>query len=821
MFAEVVFPLPFRNSFTYSVPKEFEDQIEIGLRVVCSFGKRILTGFIINIKDSTDVKEKIKPIRDVLDTQPVFSKGSIKFYEWISEYYLSSLGEALKNSVPYGLEVESKRTIVSDKDHCLQLLAKEKTINSTRAKILKLLSEKESYKIGYLQKLVKKKNIYSILKTLEKNGALSIINEIEKSKVSIKKVKFVSLNKTIDEVYEFLPEIERKSPKQVVILLELLSVKKESILQSDLIKKTNSNLSSLNSLEKKGILKIEFKEVERVYKETYNEEIKSFELTEKQKLIIEKVSKNIKEQKFVPYLLHGVTGSGKTQVYIELAKIAAQKKKNVMILVPEISLTPQITSRFFNTFGDKVTVIHSRMSMGERYDAWRGIIEGKYNIVIGPRSALFAPLKNLGLIVIDEEHDQSYKQYDLVPKYNARDGGVIKGMFSNCPVILGSATPSLESMYNSKISKYELLELPERVDNAKLPKIKLVDVILEKKKNRMVGIFSKTLLEGIDARLAKKESIIILQNRRGFSTQVYCDDCGEIHMCDDCSVSMVHHIHKNIMKCHYCGAVKPVPRACKVCGSISIKFFGVGTQRVEDELSYHFPRAKIDRIDSDTISKKGQLGIILNSFRKGEVDILVGTQIVSKGMDFSNVTLVGVISAETSLWLPDFRADERTFQLLTQVAGRSGRSKEEGEVIIQTQNHKSFVLQKVLDNNYHDFYKNEIMLRQQNNYPPFSRIALVEIKNEDEQKVKQAVNDFYKRLIKFGDKLQILPPNEAIIVKVKRVYRYHIMIKSLRRTDPSGRILRNALNNAFVDYNQKSRFRDVKVYFDVDPQSVM
>jgi len=821
MFAEVVFPLPFRNSFTYSVPKEFEDQIEIGLRVVCSFGKRILTGFIIKIKDSADVKEKIKPIRDVLDTQPVFSKDSIKFYEWISEYYLSSLGEALKNSVPYGLEVESKRTIVSDKDHCLQLLAKEKTINSTRAKILKLLSEKESYKIGYLQKLVKKKNIYSILKSLEKHGALSIINEIEKSKVSIKKVKFVSLNKTIDEVYEFLPEIERKSPKQVVILLELLSVKKGSIFQSDLIKKTNSNLSSLNSLEKTGILKIELKEVERVYKETYNEEIKSFELTEKQKVIIEKVSANIMEQKFVTYLLHGVTGSGKTQVYIELAKIATQKKKNVMILVPEISLTPQITSRFFNTFGDKVTVIHSRMSIGERYDTWRGIIEGKYNIVIGPRSALFAPLKNLGLIVIDEEHDQSYKQYDLVPKYNARDGGVIKGMFSNCPVILGSATPSIESMYNAKISKYELLELPERVDNAQLPKIKLVDVILEKKKNRMVGIFSKTLLEGIDARLAKKESIIILQNRRGFSTQVYCDDCGEIHMCDDCSVSMVHHIHKNIMKCHYCGAVKPVPRACKVCGSISIKFFGIGTQRVEDELSYHFPSAKIERIDSDTISKKGQLGIILNSFRKGEVDILVGTQIVSKGMDFSNVTLVGVISAETSLWLPDFRADERTFQLLTQVAGRSGRSKEEGEVIIQTQNHKSFVLQKVLDNNYHDFYKNELMLRQQNNYPPFSRIALVEIKNEDEQKVKQAVNDFYKRLIKFGDKLQILPPNEAIIVKVKRVYRYHIMIKSLRRTDPSGKILRNALNNAFVDYNQKSSFKDVKVYFDVDPQSVM
>ena len=821
MFAKVVFPLPFRNSFTYSIPIDFEEKLGVGFRVVCPFGKRVLTGFVIDIIKSTDVKEKIKPLMDVLDTRPIFSKKSLKFYEWVSDYYLSSLGEALKNSVPYGLDVESKKTVVSDKDYCLALYAKEKNAKSTRAKILKLLSEKETYKISYLQKLVKKKSIYSVLQTLEKNGALTVLNEIEDSKVKIKKVKFVSLAKSIDEVYAFLPEIDKKSPKQVVILLELLSKKKASIQQSDLLKKTNSNQSSLNSLEKKGIINIELKEVERIYKETYSEEIKSFDLTAKQLEIVNEVSKNIDDKKFVPYLLHGITGSGKTQVYIELTKKAIALKKTVLILVPEISLTPQITSRFFNNFGNNVCVMHSRMSLGERYDTWRGIISGKYKIVIGPRSALFTPLENLGLIVVDEEHDQSYKQYDLVPKYNARDAAVLKGMFSNCPVILGSATPSLESMFNAKSGKYNFIELPERVDNAKLPKIRLVDVTVEKKKNKMVGVFSQTLLDAVDARLVKKENVIILQNRRGFSTQVFCDDCGEIDMCDDCSVSMVHHLNKNIMKCHYCGAVKPVPKGCKKCGSISIKFFGVGTQRVEDELSYHFPNAKIERIDSDTIAKKGKLGIILNSFRKGEIDILVGTQIVSKGMDFSNVTLVGVISAETSLWMPDFRADERTFQLLTQVAGRSGRSKEEGEVLIQTQNHKSFVLQKVLDNNYNAFYQNEILLRQQNQYPPFSRIAMVEVKNEDEQKAKQAVNDFYRRLMMFADRLQILPPNEAIISKIKGIYRFQIMIKSLKKTDPNGKILRNALMNANSDYNQKSRFRDVKIYFDVDPQSVM
>lgn len=373
-------------------------------------------------------------------------------------------------------------------------------------------------------------------------------------------------------------------------------------------------------------------------------------------------------------MLHGVTGSGKTQVYIELARKAVAKNKDVIILVPEISLTPQITTRFINQFGDIVTVLHSRMSLGERYDSWRGIISGKYKVVIGARSALFAPLKNIGLIVVDEEHDQSYKQNDIVPKYNARDSAVIRAKFCNCPVLLGSATPSLESMYNALNNKYVLLELPERIDNAQLPTIKLVDLTIEKKKKRMESIFSKILLDEINDRIEKKESIIILQNRRGFATQVFCTDCGEVITCGDCSVPMIHHINKNILQCHYCNIARQVPKACPLCGSISLKFFGTGTQRVEDELEFYFPKLKIERIDSDAISKRDRLGEILNSFKNGEIDVLVGTQMVAKGLDFSNVTLVGVISAETTLWIPDFRADERTFQLLTQVSGRSGRS---------------------------------------------------------------------------------------------------------------------------------------------------
>lgn len=820
MYCQVVFPLPFRNAFTYSVPKELIELVKIGVRVVAPFGKRVLTGFVISTSEATKIKTKIKPIQDVLDENPIFDEQTLKFYEWISEYYISSLGEALRNSVPYGSEVETKRKIVSDTQFCLKLFNQELKKESTRAKLLFALSEKEVHTVSALQKQLKKKNIYSLLRSLEKIGALSILDLIDEGKVKAKKVKFVELAKSIDEIYASLPEIEKKSTKQLVILLELLE-KKEAIQQSELIKKTNNSQSSIHSLEKKGLIKVFDKEIERVYHETYSEKQVDIKLTDQQTFVVNEVSKKIETNEFESFLLYGITGSGKTQVYIELAKKVIEKGKDVIILVPEISLTPQITSRFFNYFNEKVTVLHSRMSLGERYDSWRGIIKGKYNLVIGPRSALFAPLKNVGLIIVDEEHDQSYKQSEIIPKYNARDAAIMRAKFSNCPVVLGSATPSIESMFNAKNKKYTLLQLPERIDNAILPQIRLVDVTIEKKKKKMESVFSHQLLEEIKERIRKNESVIILQNRRGFATQIYCNDCGEVIMCPNCSVSMVHHINKNILQCHYCNVIQPVPKACPTCGSISLKFFGTGTQRVEDELSYYFPNVNIERIDSDSISKKGSLGEILNRFRNGEIQILVGTQMVAKGLDFGNVTLVGVVSAETSLWIPDFRADERTFQLLTQVAGRAGRSEKVGEVLIQTQNHKHFVLQKVLMNDYEGFYEKEILLREQSGYPPFTRIGLIEAKDEKEENARGAIDDFFNALKKYQNKLTITPPTEAIIYRIKGFYRWQILVKSHRKIDVGGKILREALFESLIEFNQKSRFRDVKISIDVDPQSII
>lgn len=819
MFAKVVFPLPFRRAFTYSIPAQFENAVKIGVRVVASFGRRTMTGFVVDIVDQAEKDIEIKPLRDVLDDEPIFDKESLKFYEWVADYYMSSLGEALKNTVPYGTDIESKKKIVSDTEICAELFAKEKK-GSLKAKLLGALAEKNVYTIVQLQKIVKKKSIYHALKSLEKEGAVSIIDELEDAKVGVKKLKFVKLAKPADKIFEFIGEVESKAPKQAIILMDLIS-RKEEVQLSEVISKTKSSYGTVSALEKKGFVKIFEKEISRYYEEEYSEGKKSFKLTAAQLNIINSVSEKITKKKFESFLLHGVTGSGKTQVYIELAKQAIKSGRNVIILVPEISLTPQITTRFFEYLGNTVAVFHSRMSLGERYDTWRGIRDGKFRVVIGPRSALFAPLANIGLIVVDEEHDSSYKQWDLVPRYQARDSAVIKAMYSNCPVVLGSATPSLESMYNAETGKYKLLELPERVDNAKLPIIKLIDIKKEKSGRKSEYVFSKFLLEEINKRVLAKEGVIILQNRRGFSTQIFCEDCGEVVMCDDCAVPMVYHISNNLIQCHYCNTVKTSPKGCPNCGSVKLKYFGTGTQKVEDELEFYFPEIKIERIDSDSINKKGALSRILNDFRKGEVDVLVGTQMVSKGLDFPHVTLVGVISAEATLWMPDFRADERTFQLLTQVSGRAGRSAAPGEVIIQTADPTNFVLREVFMNDYQSFYKREMGLRKQHGYPPFSRLALIEFKDENESDARGAAMDLFRQLKRYEKYIEINDPAPAIIPRIKGQFRFHILLKSFKEKDPSGKILRQAINESSLEFNKFSRFKKVRILFDIDPAGMM
>ena len=820
MYAQVVFPAAFRNAFTYNIPVTLSEEVSVGKRVVVPFGRRYRTGFVISLGSSTDV-ENVKDIKDVLDSYPVFDEDALKFYEWLAEYYISSLGEALKNIVPYGTDIETKKKIVSDPEVVNELLSSDKNNKTLRFKILRILEENPVVQFTRLQKLVGKKNIYSAVNSLESEGIISVLNELGGARVGVKTEKYVELNLPETEIFELLPDLEGKNDKQVHVLLELISKQEKGEAVAVLKKKLGLSDSPINTLAKKGVLKLSEKEVQRTPTEEFAEEHKDVNLTTDQQQVVDEVSNSIKDESFKTYLLQGVTGSGKTQVYIELTKKVLKRGKNVIILVPEIALTPQITGRFINAFGEKVAVMHSRLSLGERYDTWRNIVKGKYSVVIGARSALFSPLKNVGLIVVDEEHDSSYKQYEIVPKYNARDAAIMKGNLESFPVLLGSATPSVESRYNADFGKYKLLRLDKRIDNAKLPEIKLIDVTLEQRKKRMENIFSRDFLDAVHDRLKKDEGVIILQNRRGFATQIYCEDCGEIEMCPNCSVALVHHLHKNILQCHYCGVIKKVPKGCSNCGSIALKFFGTGTQRVEDELDYYFPDIAMERVDSDAINKKGKLGKIFNSFRNGETKILVGTQMVSKGLDFSHVTLVGVVSAETSLWMPDFRADERTFQLLTQVSGRAGRSEKPGLVLIQTRDKNHFVLQQVLKSDYEGFYEREINLRKQSGYPPFTRLCVIEAKDEKLENAAGALKSIYDTLEKIGKGLQIAPPNPAPIERIKGFYRYQIVIKSFRNIDPSGRLLREAVLESYINFRDKSRFRDVRVSIDVDPQSVL
>jgi primosomal protein N' (replication factor Y) len=460
MFVEIVFALPFRNTFTYSVPEEFTSLAKTGVRAVAPFGKRILTGFIVKVSAAVTIKEKdglpvskIKSVSDILDEKPILSRKSLKFYEWLSDYYISSFGEALKLAAPAGVDIESRRKIIIDGDFCEKLLLKERK-NTLKYKILEVICDREEINFNYLQKVVGKKNIYSAVRSLESDGAVTVLDEVGEARVKIKKEKFVKLVKTAGEIYAGFPELEGRSPKQVKILLELINRKNKAVPLNYLLKKAEAASSSAESLEKKGFIEIYEKEVSRDYIETYRERFQEIVPTVQQQKVIDAVAESLHSSSFKTFLLHGVTGSGKTQVYIELVKIALSQKKSALILVPEISLTPQMTSRMYNNFGDIVSVQHSRMSSGERYDSWRKILKGRAKVIIGARSALFSPLQNPGLIVVDEEHDASYKQIELPPKYHARDAAVVMGQVMGCPVILGSATPSVESMHNAKSGKY-------------------------------------------------------------------------------------------------------------------------------------------------------------------------------------------------------------------------------------------------------------------------------------------------------------------------------------------------------------------------------
>lgn len=852
IFVDLALPVAINQLFTYSVPPEIQTYIKLGVRALAPFGKKQIIGFVVNIKDSTNILH-IKPINDILDTEPIFTEEMLKLTRWISEYYFAPLGEVIKTVLPKNTFIESKRILKLAAQ--LPVDALDQVANAPKQKeILNVLLEKKIIKLSQIQKLLGNKNLYSSINELISKNFIEIQENIQLKGIKPKYENFIKVTEASKSIWEkFLTERkdDKRAKKQIEVIKYLISLPPDTLISiKQLLQSTHISTSTLKKLIETKLLETVQKELKQIIKYELNSTQKNnIILNQHQNNALSQINFAINREEFQVFLLHGITSSGKTQIYIEAIRNCLNTNKTAIVLVPEISLTPQIVSRFQAHFGDKVAVQHSKLSVSERYNVWQQIRKGEFSIVIGPRSAVFAPLNNLGLIVVDEEHEASYKQFDQTPRYNARDVAIMRALLNNATVILGSATPSIESYHNALNGKYKLIELPERVDNAKLPEIQIVDLRKEREnayndykekrrkefeidpvaarltKARMEFSFiSKLLKEKISERLAKKEGVILLQNRRGFSNFIECLDCGYVEMCENCHLSLTYHIVKKQLRCHYCGFVKTPPGLCPNCSSIDFSYKGYGTQRVEDELIRLFPQATIVRMDLDTTTKKHSHDKILSRFAKGEIDILIGTQMVAKGLDFSHVTLVGVISADTQMLLPDFRSAERTFQLLTQVAGRAGRSGSlEGEVIIQTFQPEHYTLKHVMNHNFLGFYSEEISERYNLKYPPFSRITLIEIKGENESEVIRTINKFYQYLNEEKGNLILLGPSEAAIPKIKKNYRWHILIKDMKSYDPSGKHLHSILSKVLTNFlkNENFKSKNIKLIIDVDPVGIM
>ena len=702
--------------FDYSVPDCFLDKIKLGIRVKVPFGKMELEGFVVEVKDSSDIE--VKDILDVIDDEAILNSELLELGKKMQEDTLSTLISCYQIMLPKALKAKNGQVINKKFD-----------------------------------------TYYYLNKDIVCYGKLSTSQE-----------KIINL-----------------------------CMEKEYVLRKELV---DISLSSLNTLIKKNIL-LE-KKLEH-YRLSYNEKIEpKKELTNDQKSVVDEVLANTG---YFPYLLFGVTGSGKTEVYMELIEDALNKGKTSIVLVPEISLTPQMVLRFQKRFGDNIAAIHSALSDGEKYDEWRRIVKGEAKIVIGARSAIFAPLNNIGMIIIDEEHSDSYKQDDSNPRYNAKDIALLRGKYHNCPVIMGSATPSLEVFARAKKGVFKLLELPNRINGKSLPHINIVDM------NEMIsktkGHFSPVLLEAISARLLKNEQIILLLNRRGYSSFVTCKNCGYTFKCPNCDITLTYHKSSRTLRCHYCGYGTKVYDTCPECHEKSINDLGVGTEKVEEELNKLFPESRILRMDFDTTSRKGMHEKMIKAFKNHEYDILLGTQIVSKGLDFDNVTLVGVINADTSLNIPDFRSSETTFSLLAQVAGRAGRSDKEGEVIIQTFNPEHYAIQYTKKHDYLGFYNREMSIRRELKYPPYYYICYVKISGKDNKYIYEEslkiTKLFHNKLIN----MIILGPSPCTIFKLNNIYRYGIILKYKKDED-----LREVLNKVIEHYKDN---RNIKIDVNFNP----
>ncbi|MFA4915624.1 MAG: primosomal protein N' [Syntrophales bacterium] len=811
MFVRVAINIPSYNTFLYSVPELLEKEIATGVMVFVSFGKRKLTGYVIETTSSVTCEDiDVKDIIAISDCEPLFNEADLRFYQWVSRYYIHPVGKALADILPGGREQKSIRWISLSKD--VRENTGEEGLSTLQGAILETLDHFPSgLSLARLKEITGGKDMRYCIKALGAKGLIVVEDRLRQPEVILKKEKIVTLN--MENISS--TKLTEKQGK----LIDFLGLHGSSSLST--IRQNFKNVSSfLRGMEKKKLIFVSEQEVCRTVGVTseIGKDKKVITLNENQKSALEEIINGLSSGQFSTYLLHGVTGSGKTEVYLNAMEEAIRLNGGVIFLVPEIALTPQLVRRLNERFQDQeIALLHSGISRKIRYEQWRRIQRGEIRIVAGARSAVFAPVRNLKLIIIDEEHDTSYKQEERT-RYNARDLAIVKAKNNSAVVVLGSATPEVQSYFNAREKKYHYLSLPERVENRPLPKVEIVDMRGERDKSGKVPILSQSLKEAIHDTIQAGKQTLLFLNRRGYSSFMLCLDCGYVFKCQNCAVSMTYHAYNGFLKCHYCDCTIKAPPLCNGCHGSSVFSYGVGTERVEEEVKKLFPQARVGRMDSDTTTRKGSCERILEDLYRQEIDILIGTQMITKGHDFPAITLVGVISADTSLNIPDFRAGERTFQLLTQVSGRGGRGDSPARVIIQTFNPGHYAIRRAKEHDYTGFYEDELPLRESLRYPPFSRIIAMHIQSAKKEQGMKGIENIRKEIRNLcknntaAGEIEIIGPAEAPIARIRGKYRWQLLLKG----KDIG--ILHALTKDLLTRSMRSGL-DIKV--DVDPVNFM
>lgn len=812
LFVDVILPLYIAKTYTYRVPLEWNAEVAIGKRVIVQFGRnKIYAAIIHKISSEAPLNYEAKYLLNIIDEDPVVDAHQLALWEWLVRYYMCYLGEVMQAALPAALKMASETKVVASENMDLD----RSLLSDKGYMVMDALDVAGELTINDIVKLLGQYTVFPLLKKLFDQGYIVISEEIKDRYVPKRKacLRFAPELEDNEGLRGVLDSLNR-APKQQDVVLAFMQLRKTmtDITRQDIMEATGVSVGVVTSLIEKGVFVVEEKIVSRLGGEDV-EITADFTLNEAQLKAFDGINELFEEKDVV--LLHGVTASGKTQLYIRLIEQAIKEGKNALYLLPEIALTTQITDRLKLHFGDKLGVYHSKFNDNERAEVWHKVLNGEYKVVVGARSSVFLPFQHLGLVVVDEEHENSYKQYEPAPRYHARDTAIYLAHLQQAKVLLGSATPSIESYYNAKAGKYGLVVLRKRFGESQLPDIQIVNIAEEGRKEQMFSYFSGVLLQGITDALERKEQVILFQNRRGHTPFVQCNTCGWVAKCVNCDVSLTYHKATNHLHCHYCGHTVPPIQVCPACGMPHIESKGFGTERVEEELELLLPQARIGRLDLD--STKGKYGFekVITAFDEHAFDILVGTQMVVKGLDFGRVSLIGIINADAMINFPDFRAYERAFSLFSQVAGRAGRRQDKGKVIIQTHTSNHRVLEQVVQHDYEGMFMTEVKERKNYQYPPFYRVIKLDVRHTDMQQASDAATRLASLLTaQLGNR--VLGPEPPLISRIRNHFIQTITLKIERNNVSIGRV-KELINQVITQFGMEKQYKGVRITIDVDP----